>query len=213
MIFCHERFKGQVDLYSSYPQIFKNIGSHKRYGHIYYDLVDTNLSRKFYLSDWQMYVKHDSIFLGMFEKDYRNYWIHSNENLFSNFNTPLLNLYTENELPINELNSPEFELPVNELNSPEFELPVNELNLPEFELPVTQPVVTENNISNLLKCPITHQIMQNPVIMMDGYTYEKSAIERWLQDHDRSPMTNIRLRDTRLIPNLKLQEIILEISQ
>ena len=55
--------------------------------------------------------------------------------------------------------------------------------------------------------------MQNPVIMMDGYTYEKSAIERWLQDHDRSPMTNIRLRDTRLIPNLKLQEIILEISQ
>lgn len=198
MIFCHEHFKGQVDLYSSYPHIFKSIGSHKRYGHIYYDLVDTNQSRKFYLSDWQMYIKHDSTFLGKFEKDYRNYWIHNNENLFSNFNTPLLNLYTENEL-----NSTENVLPVNEL--PEFT--VNET------VESNEPLSPPNSISSLLKCPITHQTMQHPVIMMDGYTYEKSAIERWLQDNDRSPMTNVRLRDTRLIPNLKLQEIIMEISQ
>ncbi len=39
-------------------------------------------------------------------------------------------------------------------------------------------------------CPITKEIMTDPVIAMDGYTYERSAIQKWLEQHSTSPMTN-----------------------
>lgn len=38
-------------------------------------------------------------------------------------------------------------------------------------------------------CPITHQLMVNPVVLTDGATYEKSAIERWLLTNENSPKT------------------------
>jgi hypothetical protein len=43
------------------------------------------------------------------------------------------------------------------------------------------------------------------VICSDGFTYEKSAIEQWLQSHDSSPMTGIELSDTKLVPNRVLK--------
>jgi len=38
-------------------------------------------------------------------------------------------------------------------------------------------------------CPITYHLMVNPVVMTDGATYEKSAIERWLLTNESSPKT------------------------
>lgn len=38
-------------------------------------------------------------------------------------------------------------------------------------------------------CPITHQLMVNPVVLTDGATYEKSSIERWLLTNESSPKT------------------------
>ncbi len=34
-------------------------------------------------------------------------------------------------------------------------------------------------------CPITLQIMRNPVIVADGYTYEHDAIEEWIHTRER----------------------------
>eukprot|EP01035_Chromulina_nebulosa_P018977 gene18977-24789_t len=42
-------------------------------------------------------------------------------------------------------------------------------------------------------CPITHVLMEDPVICCDGSTYERSAITRWLSMSDRSPVTNLVL--------------------
>eukprot|EP00727_Mastigamoeba_balamuthi_P002288 m51a1_g12056 hypothetical protein (236) ;mRNA; f:1163-4551 len=39
------------------------------------------------------------------------------------------------------------------------------------------------------KCLITLQLMEDPVIVLDGCVYEAAAIRRWLKDHDTSPMT------------------------
>lgn len=39
-------------------------------------------------------------------------------------------------------------------------------------------------------CPITMEIMYNPVIASDGKIYEHDAIKRWLKENDRSPITN-----------------------
>jgi serine/threonine protein kinase len=57
-------------------------------------------------------------------------------------------------------------------------------------------------------CPITTAIMVDPVICLDGHTYERSAIESWFQRSDRSPMTNITLLIRTLIPNVALRNAI-----
>ena len=38
-------------------------------------------------------------------------------------------------------------------------------------------------------CPITGDLMKDPVIGIDGYTYEKEAIYEWLAKDQVSPMT------------------------
>eukprot|EP00877_Chromochloris_zofingiensis_P005642 jgi/Chrzof1/15079/Cz09g26130.t1 len=57
-------------------------------------------------------------------------------------------------------------------------------------------------------CPITLQIMNDPVITSDGSTYERPAIIEWLQTHDTSPLTGVTLDRNVLIPNRALKEAI-----
>ncbi len=38
-------------------------------------------------------------------------------------------------------------------------------------------------------CPITQELMDDPVVGKDGHTYERKAITQWLQGNNRSPMT------------------------
>jgi len=38
-------------------------------------------------------------------------------------------------------------------------------------------------------CPITGELMSDPVSDPDGHTYERSAIEKWLSKKNASPMT------------------------
>ena len=59
-------------------------------------------------------------------------------------------------------------------------------------------------------CPIGYEVMVDPVVCADGHTYERSNIERWLKQSDRSPKTNLTLRNTELFPNLALKEAIEE---
>ena len=39
------------------------------------------------------------------------------------------------------------------------------------------------SIEHLIRCPISYQIFNEPVILSDGQTYEKSEIARWLDTH------------------------------
>ncbi len=39
-------------------------------------------------------------------------------------------------------------------------------------------------------CPITHELMTDPVIDPDGNSFERSAIENWLKEHSTSPIVN-----------------------
>lgn len=58
-------------------------------------------------------------------------------------------------------------------------------------------------------CAITHEIMTNPVIAEDGFTYEESAIKEWFgMGKKTSPMTNLVLNTLDYIPNVKLREKI-----
>eukprot|EP00250_Pteridium_aquilinum_P022226 c25329_g1_i1 orf=306-3188(+) len=57
-------------------------------------------------------------------------------------------------------------------------------------------------------CPILQEIMENPHLAADGFTYEYDAIKFWLQEHNTSPMTNLVLSHNNLIPNHSLRSAI-----
>ena len=64
------------------------------------------------------------------------------------------------------------------------------------------------NIPYSLKCCITHEIMQDPVVDPDGNSYEKTAIEKWLQTNSTSPITRSPLTLSDLTPNRALKNVI-----
>lgn len=68
----------------------------------------------------------------------------------------------------------------------------------------------DNQIPTKYLCSITSQIMIDPVMAADGYTYEREAIEQWLQTHDTSPRTNERLEHKKLTSNHDKRSDILE---
>jgi len=51
------------------------------------------------------------------------------------------------------------------------------------------------------------------VICSDGFTYERSAIEKWLSTHRTSPMTGAELRDKNLVSNINLRSQIIEYTE
>ena len=57
-------------------------------------------------------------------------------------------------------------------------------------------------------CPITAEIMTDPVCTSDGFTYERTAITEWLLTKDTSPRTGATLESKTLIPNLSLRSMI-----
>ena len=52
--------------------------------------------------------------------------------------------------------------------------------------------------------------MAEPVIALDGHTYERRAIERWLERRHTSPKTGEELTNTMLLPNHAMRGQILE---
>eukprot|EP00879_Flechtneria_rotunda_P018522 GHRR01019435.1.p1 GENE.GHRR01019435.1~~GHRR01019435.1.p1 ORF type:complete len:420 (+),score=137.92 GHRR01019435.1:571-1830(+) len=67
-----------------------------------------------------------------------------------------------------------------------------------------------NQPPSMFICPITQDVMDDPVFAADGYTYERVAIAGWIEHHDTSPMTNLPLAHTGLTPNLALRSAIKE---
>ncbi|XP_022735275.1 LOW QUALITY PROTEIN: U-box domain-containing protein 33-like [Durio zibethinus] len=60
-------------------------------------------------------------------------------------------------------------------------------------------------------CPIFQELMLDPHVAADGFTYEAEALRGWLDSgHDASPMTNIKLAHSNLVPNLALRSAIQE---
>jgi hypothetical protein len=57
-------------------------------------------------------------------------------------------------------------------------------------------------------CPITMELMRDPVIASDGHSYERSALQEWLRTHKHSPKTGAPLADGRVVPNHMLRGLI-----
>ena len=57
-------------------------------------------------------------------------------------------------------------------------------------------------------CPITRDIMDDPVTASDGKNYERAAIVKWLVENDTSPSTNLPLASKTLTTNHELRKRI-----
>ena len=56
-------------------------------------------------------------------------------------------------------------------------------------------------VLNEYTCPVTAEIMTEPVSTLDGFTYERAAITEWLRTSDTSPPTGAKLETQGVIPN------------
>ncbi|KAK3001057.1 hypothetical protein RJ639_022576 [Escallonia herrerae] len=66
-----------------------------------------------------------------------------------------------------------------------------------------------NVVPSVFFCPILQDVMKNPHIAADGFSYELEAIKEWLgTGHDTSPMTNLKLKHKQLTPNHTLRTLI-----
>ncbi len=55
---------------------------------------------------------------------------------------------------------------------------------------------------------LTDKIMKDPVKTIDGFTYERSAIETWFTHRISSPLTGLELSSSTLISNTELANLI-----
>ena len=70
-----------------------------------------------------------------------------------------------------------------------------------------QIYIKNSILYDYLICPITQQIYYNPVTAVDGITYEKSEILRWLKNHNTSPITRQKI-SKKLYPSLTTKNIV-----
>ena len=76
----------------------------------------------------------------------------------------------------------------------------------------TTPVGTD--LQPFFKCPISHEIMVDPVVAADGHTYEREALARWFHGFvslPNSPMTGLPM-GTRMVPNHAVKSMIANLS-
>jgi arsenate reductase-like glutaredoxin family protein len=69
----------------------------------------------------------------------------------------------------------------------------------------TSPAVT---VPNDYYCPIAQEIIFDPVVAADGFTYEREIIEAHLKTSNKSPMTNALLPHTHVVPNNSMRSTI-----
>ncbi|CAF1003515.1 unnamed protein product [Adineta ricciae] len=116
--------------------------------------------------------------------------------LLSKSDSEILDLFNGNEQLLNELSA---------LRHRHF---VKQISSKRADQNPKSNEVNQENLPNEFLCPITHELMTDPVCISDGYTYERKAIEEWLTKKQTSPMMNVSIKKTQLYSNKTLKMLI-----
>eukprot|EP01013_Petalomonas_cantuscygni_P042008 TRINITY_DN753_c0_g1_i4.p1 TRINITY_DN753_c0_g1~~TRINITY_DN753_c0_g1_i4.p1 ORF type:complete len:821 (+),score=160.16 TRINITY_DN753_c0_g1_i4:83-2464(+) len=68
--------------------------------------------------------------------------------------------------------------------------------------------MTKLSVPDAFVCPITHQLMRDPVLDPQGHSYERSALVASVSQYHRSPLTGQTMKLEQIIPNRALAEAI-----
>lgn len=82
-----------------------------------------------------------------------------------------------------------------------------------IDISVLGTLLKDDEIPHNFICSITQDIMTEPVKTVDGFTYDKFAIEKWFKNSNKSPLTGLDLTDTTLTPNNELLKIMEEFTK
>ncbi|CAM6110375.1 unnamed protein product [Calypogeia fissa] len=76
-------------------------------------------------------------------------------------------------------------------------------------MPQERTMSVETQVPTQFQCPITLEVMKDPVTLPTGQTYERGSIQRWFRTGKKTcPTTRQELRTAELIPNLTLKNCI-----
>ena len=62
-------------------------------------------------------------------------------------------------------------------------------------------------------CLITYTIFKDPVIVIDGNTYEREAINTWLNNSKKSPLTNKVLENNISNSNISVRQKLTALAE
>lgn len=90
---------------------------------------------------------------------------------------------------------------------------VIDLTCDNKQLPVFKKQIPSHEIENAINCPITLDVMKEPVIIQDGHTYEKTAILQHFRRHGyTSPITRQPVKKTFMIINRVVKNLIQQVK-
>ena len=73
---------------------------------------------------------------------------------------------------------------------------------------------SQNSIPDDFVCPISLNIMESPVSVIDGQLFDRDSIMKWFAKGGRkNPLTNIPLKSLNLLPNKELKRLIEEYKE
>ena len=73
----------------------------------------------------------------------------------------------------------------------------------------SRPDIPRDDVPHDYRCPITLELMEDPVVASDGFSYERVAITAWLRGrHPTSPVTGARMDRSDVVPNHTLKAAI-----
>jgi len=68
--------------------------------------------------------------------------------------------------------------------------------------------ILKGSVSKENLCPFTGTLFFDPVIVEDGHTYERLAIETWLSKHESSPLEGTKISSKVAFPNQLMKKIV-----
>ena len=63
----------------------------------------------------------------------------------------------------------------------------------------------------LCVCPITKALFVDPVVAADTHTYERAAILEWLEQHNTSPLTSLKMEHRNVTGNQAVRNLVQEL--
>lgn len=90
----------------------------------------------------------------------------------------------------------------------EVKVMLDRMSTPPVDISELAEQLPAGSIPHHFFCPITQDVMHDPVKTVDGMTYDRAAIERWFSVSGTSPLTGLQLSSKALVPHAVLRDQI-----